>query len=206
MLTATLRFVGTIVAVLTLGVPGVGTASAHTALADSSPAADASVAGPPSVIVLTFTEDINPAFANVAVSSTDGRNWASGAPRVEGSRLITPVGPDRLRNGAYTVGYRVVSADGHPVTGSYKFTIVGVPSESAPAPISAGGQPTSTAPPTGAAESSGTRTPVLTAAVAGLALGVGIAVWQSRRRRRRGAVVTDETPPETAERSCGEPR
>ena len=54
---------------------------------ESDPAADATVESPPTVITLTFSEDINPTFATVVVKSADGRDWISGPPRVEGPRL-----------------------------------------------------------------------------------------------------------------------
>ncbi|MET0451773.1 MAG: copper resistance CopC family protein [Mycobacterium sp.] len=168
---------------------GGGIATAHTGLASSDPAKDATVTGSPDAIVLTFTEDINPSFAHIVVSSADGRNWVSGSPRVEGSRLTASVAADRPGNGEYTVGYRVVSADGHPVTGSFGFTIAGVLDEpSAPSPSSPAATSTAPAAPQPAAPAGAdTKTSVLTAAVAGLALGGVIAFWQSRKRRRRTA-------------------
>lgn len=39
---------------------------------------------------------------------------------------------DTLPNGTYTVAYRVVSADGHPVQGSYPFTVADPTSSAAP--------------------------------------------------------------------------
>lgn len=172
---------------------GGGIATAHTGLASSDPAKDATVTGSPDAIVLTFTEDINPSFANIVVSSADGRNWVSGSPRVEGSRLTASVAADRPGNGEYTVGYRVVSADGHPVTGSFGFTIAGAPDEpSAPSPSPSPPSPAATstapaAPQPAAPAGADTKTSVLTAAVAGLALGGVIAFWQSRKRRQRTA-------------------
>lgn len=190
----TMRAVVTAVGALILWMSGSGIAAAHTALANSDPAKDATVTAPPAAIVLTFTEDINPAFANVAVSSADGRNWVSGSPRVEGPRLTASVGPDRPVNGVYTVGYRVVSADGHPVTGSYSFTVAGVPVQASPTPTTAGAAPSAAEPPA-ASVGSDTKTTVLTAAVAGLALGGAIAFWQSRKHRRKNA--DDEDAPQS---------
>lgn len=190
---STLRTVATILGTLLLLASGSGIATAHTALAGSDPAKDATVMGPPDAIVLTFTEDINPAFANVVLSDVDGRKWQSAAPRVEGPRLTFAIGPDRPGNGVYTVGYRVVSADGHPVTGSYDFTIAGVPDGPSPTstPTAAATPASSTTDPQpeGAPATSDTRMTVITAGVAGLTLGGIIAFWQSRRNRRRDAAA-----------------
>lgn len=199
----TMRTVVTALGALIISLAGSGIAAAHTALANSDPGKDATVTTAPAAIVLTFNEDINPAFASVIVSSADGRNWISGSPRVEGPRLTSAVGPGRPGNGVYTVGYRVVSADGHPVTGSYKFTIAGVSEEPPPTSTPAAVAPRTAAapPPSAAPASSDTRTTVLTAAVAGLALGGVIAFWQSRRHRRKNAA--NAQPPQS-EPSAGE--
>ncbi|BDX32366.1 hypothetical protein TUM20985_29130 [Mycobacterium antarcticum] len=185
-----LRTIAASLIALVLSLLGAGIAAAHTALVDSDPARDANLTSSPTAILLTFSEDINPAFATVVVSGADGRNWVSGSPKVEGPRLTAVVGPNRPATGVYTVGYRVVSTDGHPVTGSYTFTIAGVPGEGPPSPA-----PTEPAPNAGAApsqsapEGSDTKTTVITAAVAGLALGAAIAFWQSRKHRRKDAAA-----------------
>lgn len=185
-MTFTLRVVVTALLGLTFWSWGAGIAAAHTALVGSDPANDARVSSPPGAVALTFSEDINPAFATVVVHSADGRNWVSGQARVDGPRLTADMGPERLPNGKYTVGYRVVSADGHPVSGSYSFTVVGAPDQPSSATTSATAAPSTSATPAPSTASSGpdTKTSLLTAAVAGLAVGGVIAFWQSRKRRR----------------------
>lgn len=186
-----MRTIAATLIALALSSVGVGIASAHTALVSSNPPKDANVTKPPAAIVLTFSEDINPAFATIVVSSADGRKWGSGSPQVDGPRLTAAVGPDRPATGVYTVGYRVVSTDGHPVTGSYTFTIAGVPGEPPPAAAPTEPAPSAAAaPPQSAPAGSDTKTTVISALVAGLALGGAIAFWQSRKQRRR--VPADE--------------
>ncbi len=186
-----MRTIVTTLVALAFSLSGSGIAAAHTALASSDPAEGANVTAPPTIIALTFTEDINPAFANVAVSSAGGRNWVSGSPQVEGPRLTAALGdPDRLASGIYTVGYRVVSADGHPVAGSYTFSIADVPGAPPPAspPAQAAPSTAATPPHSAAPAASDTKASILTAAVAILALGGAIAIWQSRRHRRNKVV------------------
>ncbi len=192
---ASVRIVVMSVAVLAFWMLGAGIAHAHTELSSSDPAADASVGSPPKVITLTFTEDINSAFVNVVLTSADGRSWLSGDPRVDGPRVTATVTSDAPPAGLYTVGYRVVSADGHPVSGSYTFTIAGVQA-APPASTSAGASPptTSAAPPTAAPAGADTKTSVITAAVAGLALGGVIVFWQSRKHRRRNGSSAEMGP------------
>lgn len=96
-------------------------ASAHSELLESNPAADSTVAELPDAVLLTFNQDIQPAFSTVTLTDSSGTNWIPDAPTVEGPRVratidaTAPAGP-------YTVAYRVLSADGHPISGSFAFT------------------------------------------------------------------------------------
>lgn len=168
-------------------VSGAGTAVAHTALAGSDPADGATVAVPPTAITLTFTGNINPAFATVVLTSTDSRNWVSGAPTVAGPQLRAAVSPGIPAGEVVTVGYRVVSADGHPVSGSFTFTIAGGPTPSAPASPPAAAAPVTTAEPAEPSAPVGvdTKQSIIIAGAGGLLLGALIAFWQSRRHRRK---------------------
>ena len=171
---------------------GVGNAAAHTALAGSDPVDGATEGAAPTVVTLTFTEDINPTVANVVVNSSDGRNWVAGTPVVAGPEIRASVSPNLPEGGDYTIGYRVVSEDGHPVSGSVSFTVAGTPAPAEPESPSPGASqttsasPTATAPPTSSGPlGSDTKGTVITAAVIGLLLGAVIAFWQSRRHRRK---------------------
>lgn len=104
------------------GVVGVPTASAHSVLVSSTPADGQTVDASPSEVTATFNEDISPEFAYLTVMR-DGTDHASGEPHVDG-RTVSVAVPE-LEPGDYTVGYRIVSADGHPVQGSVSFTIAG---------------------------------------------------------------------------------
>ncbi|MEV0779621.1 copper resistance CopC family protein [Streptomyces sp. NPDC050428] len=97
-------------------------AFAHTELVSSSPAEAASERRFPQSIKLTFSDEMTSRYAKVALTAPDGEQGASGAPQVTGKTVTLPVKPG-LPAGVYTVGYRVVSADGHPVAGSYRFTV-----------------------------------------------------------------------------------
>jgi hypothetical protein len=124
--------------------------------------------------------------------SPDGRRRENGAARASGDTVTQPVN-GTLPDGTYTVGWRVVSVDGHPVTGTYKFTVKGSPA-GAPAagPAQAPGAAPSTSGP--AADGSGTGSPAagqgsdgsssgwLWIGLAGLVvvLGVGGVAWARR--------------------------
>ncbi|MFC8824273.1 copper resistance protein CopC [Streptomyces sp. NPDC057137] len=97
-------------------------AFAHTELVSGSPAEAASESRLPRHIKLTFSDEMTSRYAKVALTAPDGEQGAAGAPQVTGRTVTLPVKPG-LPAGSYTVGYRVVSADGHPVAGSYRFTV-----------------------------------------------------------------------------------
>lgn len=103
-----------------LAIAGALPASAHASLVRSSPTADSTLTAVPPEVALTFNEEINPQFASVTVRS--GSTTAStGDLEVDGATIYQPIDPE-MPAGTYTVAYRVTSADGHPVSGSFDFT------------------------------------------------------------------------------------
>lgn len=108
---------------------GVGQASAHSALTSSTPTDGAVLEQAPATIDLVFNQSISKNFAEVAVLSTEGEPVQVSAPAVTGAQVSVKV-QTALGSGAYTVNYRVVSADGHPITGQVAFSVA--PSSSAP--------------------------------------------------------------------------
>jgi copper transport protein len=96
-------------------------ASAHAALVGSSPAADSVVQVPPTQVVLTFTEVVNPVAGKVRVIAPDGTRVDRDDARSSGLQLIIPLKPvDDI--GTYLVTFRVVSADSHPIGGAFSFS------------------------------------------------------------------------------------
>ena len=119
--------------VMVAGVLGAGApAFAHTALRSSAPADGAALAAPPTEVRLDFTEAPAATAHDVAVTRA-GQAVRSGPVRVAGSSVVAPVtlpGP-----GEYTVAYRVVAGDGHPVQGIVRFTVAGDAGASAAASL-----------------------------------------------------------------------
>jgi methionine-rich copper-binding protein CopC len=110
-------------------------ASAHTALHSSSPADGATLPAAPAQVRLGFTEAPSADPLDLAVTLDRQVVPPAGPVRVEGNDVVAPVslpGP-----GTYTVAYRVVSSDGHPVTGTVRFTVTG--GSASPAADAAGG-------------------------------------------------------------------
>ncbi|WP_413810474.1 copper resistance protein CopC [Streptomyces sp. OE57] len=97
-------------------------AAAHTGLTGSTPDDGATLATPPSRVSLSFNDPMDARYSRVAVTGTSGRSVATGALKVDGRTVSQALATD-VPPGRYTVGYRVVSADGHPVSGRYTFTV-----------------------------------------------------------------------------------
>lgn len=76
---------------------------------------------PASVSVTLDEKPMNVGHA-LAVTAPDGTLVSTGVPELHGHQLTVPVTPGGPA-GEYVIGYRVVSADGHVVNGSARFTV-----------------------------------------------------------------------------------
>ncbi|WP_328850456.1 copper resistance protein CopC/CopD [Micromonospora globbae] len=169
---------GLLVTAVALLIAPAAPASAHAVLVSSSPAASAVVPSGPEEVVLTFSESVRKVPDKVRVIAPDGSRADRGEPTFDGTIVRIPVDPAGGQ-GTYLVSYRVISADSHPVSGAFTYS-VGAPS----------------APPTDSGDT-GRANPVVDNAVkvakylgyAGLALLVGpalvlAALWPRRLDRR----------------------
>jgi len=118
---------GALAGVLLVGVYLVGAsdpAGAHALLAESSPADGATVADPPTEVVLTFTEAPDPALAVIHVLDASGQRVETGKAEIPGVPTKVRVPLPQLPKGTYTVTWRMTSAsDGHTTVGSVAFGI-----------------------------------------------------------------------------------
>jgi len=109
-----------LVGVLALGATA---ASAHATLESSSPADGQSVLTSPSEIRITFSEAVTTISGGLSVLDADGKTVDVGNSEVVGGRtLVAPIS-ESLSDGTYVATYRVLSADGHPVSGSLLFAV-----------------------------------------------------------------------------------
>ncbi|MCG5466635.1 copper resistance protein CopC [Micromonospora sp. MED01] len=188
------RFTAALCATIAVLLVPAAPAWAHNALRESSPTRDASVASAPARVELTFAERLDPRFTTIAVTSADKQPVSTGKPTVSGVRATQPLTPG-LAAGTYTVAYRVVSVDGHPVQGSYTFTVT-TPSVPTPSVAASSGSqaptPTPTpdfAPPSPAAgavsdDDGGLGIGSVVVLLAAFAVGLGLLVWRLRAGRR----------------------
>ncbi len=91
----------------------------HARLVSTTPA-DGSTVATATEVVLTFSETVNETFVEVRVDGPGG-DETDGEPTVDGT-AVTQALAAGLPAGEHTVTYRIVSVDGHPVSGTVSFT------------------------------------------------------------------------------------
>lgn len=103
-------------------------ASAHAVLKRTAPGAGAILDTAPATVTMTFTESVDLLPGKVTVIAPDGADARRAEPSTrEGGAVVRIPLRDGLGRGTYVVSYRVVSADGHPISGGFVFS-VGAPS------------------------------------------------------------------------------
>jgi methionine-rich copper-binding protein CopC len=134
-----------VVALLVPGPAASAAVQAHAQLVSTTPA-DGEELRTAAEVTLTFSEDVNAQFLQVRVEGPAGDD-TDGPATADGHTVTQPLATD-LPAGAHTVVYRVVSVDGHPVSGTFTFTTTDGPSASAPSAASGPTPvPASTTPP-----------------------------------------------------------
>ena len=175
-----------------------GPASAHDAAESSSPAQGATLPTPPEKVSVTFSNNPLGIGSHFSVKDATGAEWADGAVEI-----VDNVASQKVKAGApagtYTVSWRVVSSDSHPIEGTFGFTATAAAAGAAPA---AGPTSSAAVPGMGTAQPGSTATPlpapdasqpfpwslVIFAAVAvGLLVAIGILA-----KRRLGAGGEEE--------------
>ncbi len=155
--------------VAALALAGAPVASAHAVRISADPPDNAALAQGPARVSATFNEQLQAEFAAMTVVGPDKNLWSSGDPQVQGAVIsvgVRPLGPA----GTYTVNYRVTSADGHPVSGSWSFRLT-VAASGTPGPSAA--EP---------AERAGGALPVWPFLVVGALIIGGAVLWTARRK------------------------
>ncbi|MGX5188662.1 copper resistance CopC/CopD family protein [Streptomyces avermitilis] len=106
---------------------GAAPVSAHAALTGSDPAQGAVVDKAPAQVSLTFSEKVALSDGSVRVLDPSGKRVDTGkASNLSGTTYGVKL-HSGLPDGTFTVSYQVVSADSHPVSGAFTFSI-GAPS------------------------------------------------------------------------------
>lgn len=177
-------------------------AQAHDELVSSYPQADSTITSSPAEITLSFSGELIAGMQSAAVEviAPDGQNIATDAPSENGTSITQHLTPDPPA-GMFTVRWKVVSSDGHPISGEYTYTVAptaAVPSSPAATPSTAPQtpQPSPTATETSADNGYGGETsgggdafPIVAVVggviILGGALVIVLMVGRERRRRDR---------------------
>ncbi|HET9254032.1 MAG TPA: copper resistance CopC family protein [Pseudonocardiaceae bacterium] len=154
-----------------------GLVTRHNELLGTDPPDGARLATGPARVVLTFDLPAQRGLSTVIVTGPDSHQWQADRATEAGATVVAPLRPLGPA-GDYTVAWRIVSADGHPVRGTFQFTLTipGPGKPAVPRPDAAGTPP--------AAQSHGTLS-WLWLAGAGVLLVVGMVLAVRARRTRR---------------------
>jgi copper transport protein len=100
-------------------------ALAHATLEASSPERGAKLDAVPAQVVLRFDEPVEASFGALRVFDQAGREVQSGKPFRPGgdSKQVAVKLRPGTKPGGFTATYRVISADSHPVSGGFVFTV-----------------------------------------------------------------------------------
>jgi copper resistance protein C len=162
-------------ALLVVALAPAAPAWAHSQLIAMSPADGSTVAVAPTEVVLTFDENIQDIGDAVIITDPDGVRVEDGPPTILDATATEKLHALTVR-GHYAVSYRVVSADGHPVTRTLGFD------------LTSGAEPTRSAAPVASPAAPGSnRAGMLAAAglLGVLVVGGGTFVGVRTRRRAR---------------------
>lgn len=103
---------------------GFSPAQAHDELVSSNPSQNAQLSQAPQSLELTYSGEIMDldGVNQVRVSNAAGESMTEGSPQVEGKQIIQDLKSDQ-QEGTYTVSWRVVSSDGHPIQGTFTYQV-----------------------------------------------------------------------------------
>ncbi len=101
----------------------VPSAYAHAFLMHAQPAVGSTVTHPPSVLLLRFSEEVEPTFCRVELTGPDGEIKLDAPQHPAGDPEDLQLALPPLQPGHYQVHWRAVSVDTHVTQGSFGFTL-----------------------------------------------------------------------------------
>jgi copper transport protein len=96
---------------------------AHASLERYSPEPNTQLKASPPKVELTFNEAVEAGVGSVQVIDSLSNSVTNAKPAVSQDRRTISLPLPALKEGVYTVAYKIVSIDGHPMTGSYVFVV-----------------------------------------------------------------------------------
>jgi copper transport protein len=129
---ASARWVVGLLAALVLATWCAPPAAAHTKLQSSTPAAGSTSDGPVDEVALTFTLPVTSLGDGIVIAGPAG-TVAADVATTEGGLVLVATAAEPLASGGYTVRWTAAAQDGHPLEGTFGFT-VSDPAPSEPEP------------------------------------------------------------------------
>jgi copper transport protein len=117
------RSIAAVLAVSTAALTLPAAASAHALLVRSLPSNNTVVQTAPKEIRLTFNEPVETAFGSIRVYDSAAKRFDDGHVSRPDPRSVRVGVSGPLARGTYTVTWRVISADSHPVHGAFVFHV-----------------------------------------------------------------------------------
>jgi len=159
---------------------GAGPAFAHDELIGSNPKDGSSIPVAPTRITLYFEEPPAAGPTALTVAGPAGDSAVAGPPVISGSTVYAPL--DAVtKSGHYTITFRIMSDDGHPVSGTLGFTLTAAANAAAAVTKPAGAP---------AKKDSSSSTPLWIAGAAVLVVVAAGVITVSRRRSRTKAMAS----------------
>ncbi|RVT57120.1 copper resistance protein CopC [Niallia taxi] len=119
-------FSGVFLVMMLLFTINISNASAHAYIVNSSPSENESLDDSPTKATIEYNEKIQSGFAVLNVTNSAGEKVDEGNVTVEDKTISVDLKAN-LKNDVYTMEWRVVSADGHSITGLVPFSIGELP-------------------------------------------------------------------------------
>jgi len=120
------RTAGAVLAAVLLAVAAaVGVAAptqAHDQIISTSPSEDGYVDTAPAEVSMVYTDSLIEVGAVVLVMDDTEKDWADGPVALDGPNAVQAIKAG-MPDGIYQVRWRVVSSDGHPISGVYNFAV-----------------------------------------------------------------------------------
>ena len=122
-----------------------GPARAHDELVRTNPESGAALEKAPTTLELTFSGSIQDIGSEVRVTDSHGTDVTRGTLAVQNTKVSQPLREGGDTDETYTVTWRVVSQDGHPIEGTFTYSVgEGAGTAASPAPVASGDQSSGT--------------------------------------------------------------
>jgi copper transport protein len=112
-----------VIAVVVAALTATPAAFGHAILQESNPSNNSVVRTSPKTVSLRFNEAVETAFGSIRVYDCSGGRVDSGKIVRPSKDSVAVTIDRRLARGTYTVTWRVISADSHPVAGAFVFNV-----------------------------------------------------------------------------------